>query len=93
MIFGVGLHRKGVWLSDINMEDRLKKSLIGFHAFTGNDYYSSFFSKGKWACWKVLAKNNKFINTFSLMGQTWELDKQVFDELEEFVCLLYGYGQ
>lgn len=41
--FGVGLYRKVVCLGDIEMDENKKKSLIGFHAFTGNDYVSSFF--------------------------------------------------
>ena len=35
-------------LSDIDCE--LESSLLGFHAFTGNDYCSSFFQKGKKTC-------------------------------------------
>ena len=91
--FGVGLNRKGLFLSDIEMEDGLKKCLIGFHAFTGNDYVSSFFRKGKSECWKVVQKNNRFVNTFSLLWQVWELDEQIFVSLEEYVCHLYGYRQ
>ena len=75
------------------MEDGLKKCLIGFHAFTGNDYVSSFFRKGKSECWKVVQKNNRFVNTFSLLGQVWELDEQIFVSLEKYVCHLYGYRQ
>ena len=45
--FGTGMHKKGLTLSDIEMDARKKRCLIGFHAFTGNDYLSSFFRKGK----------------------------------------------
>ena len=45
--FGIGMRRKGLTLSDIKMDARKKRCLIGFHAFTGNDYLSSFFRKGK----------------------------------------------
>ena len=41
--YGTGIHRKGMWLSDVDMPESEKKCLIGFHAFTGNDYISSFF--------------------------------------------------
>ena len=91
--FGVGLHRKGLYLSDIEMEDGFKKCLIGFHAFTGNDYVSSFFRKGESECWKVLQKNNRFVNMFTLLGQEWDLDEQIFVDLEEYVCHVYGYRQ
>ena len=50
---GIGLHRKGIKLSDIEMSIEKKKSLIGFRAFTGNDYISSFFGKSRAACWKI----------------------------------------
>ena len=45
--YGNGKNRKGLWLSDIDLSDDIKKFLLGFHAFTGNDYISSFFRKGK----------------------------------------------
>ena len=47
---GSGNNRKGLWLSDMDMSQDLKQALIGFHSFTGNDYTSSFFRKGKVAC-------------------------------------------
>ena len=45
--YGNGKNRKGLWLSHIDLSDDIKKCLLGFHAFTGNDYISSFFRKGK----------------------------------------------
>ncbi len=89
--FGGGKNRKGLWLGDIDMEVNMKECLIGFHAFTGNDYISSFFRKGKEACWKVLESNPKFCKAFQLLGDTWNLTDSVFALLEEFVCFLYGY--
>ena len=38
-----GKDRKLLRLSDVNMSIQEKRSLIGFHAFTGNDYVSSSF--------------------------------------------------
>ena len=43
-----GKLRKGFWLNQVAIEDQLKRALIGFHSFTGND--SSFFKKGKQMC-------------------------------------------
>ena len=88
--YGNGMHRKGLWLSDIDMSDPMKKCMLGFHAFTGNDYISSFFRRGKAACWKVVKKNPKFIDTFTGLGLSWDLHGELADALEEFVCLLYG---
>ena len=63
--YGTGIHRKGMWLSDVDMPESETKCLIGFHAFTGNDYISSFFQKGKTACWKIVEKNSKFVEVFA----------------------------
>ena len=90
---GTGLYRKGIKLSDIEMSTERKRCLIGFHAFTGNDYISSFLRKGKAACWKVLEKNDKFVSTFTALGSDWNLEQSVIEDLEEFVCLLYGRRQ
>ena len=89
--YGTGIHRKGMWLSDVDMPESEKKCLIGFHAFTGNDYISSFFRKGKTACWKIVEKNSKFVEVFASLGCSWNLQDNVFNGLEEYVCYLYGF--
>ena len=49
--YGNGKLRKSFWLKQINtINKNLKKPLIGFHAFTGNDYVSSLFRNGKKTC-------------------------------------------
>ncbi len=45
--FGTSLHRKGINLAQVEMALEKKRCLIRFHAFTGNDYVSSFFTKRK----------------------------------------------
>ena len=87
---GTGLHRKGIKLSDIEMSTERKRCLIGFHAFTGNDYISSFFRKAKAACWKVLEKNEKFVSTFTALGLDWNLEESMIEDLEEFVSSLWS---
>ena len=62
-----------------------KKALIGFHAFTGNDYVSSFFGKVKLKCWKVLKSDPQFMNAFMLLGSAWEFDDETFKTLEKYV--------
>ena len=52
-----------------------------------------FFRKGKAACWKVVEKNETFISTFTALGSDWNLTEVVINDLEEFVCILYGYRQ
>ena len=38
---------------------------MGMHAFSANDYVSSFFRKEKQAVWKAVTKNTAFIDLFS----------------------------
>ena len=57
---GVGNSRKLIWLGSIDISSSTRNSLLGFHAFTGNDYVSSLFRKGKSVCWKVLQRYSKF---------------------------------
>ena len=52
--YGNGKNRKVVWLNSIDFDDNIRAVLIGFHAFTGNDYDSSFFKRGKQGCFKVM---------------------------------------
>ena len=52
--YGNGKNRKGVWLNSIDFDDNIRAALIGFRAFTGNDYVSSFFKRGKQSCFKVM---------------------------------------
>ena len=48
--YGDGKNRKGVWLNSIHLDDNIRAALIGFHAFSGNDYVSSIFERGKQGC-------------------------------------------
>ncbi|KAG1711251.1 hypothetical protein GQR58_002553 [Nymphon striatum] len=91
--YGKGKLRRGFWLNSISMDDQLKRALIGFHAFTGNDYVSSFFKKGKQMCWKVMKKNQNFVEAFCLLGVNWSVDVNdgIFQVLERYVCTIYGY--
>ena len=65
-----------------------KAALIGFHAFTGNDYVSEFFNKGKGACWKILLNNLRFWRVISEVGRDWLPSDNLIQLPEEFVCLL-----
>ena len=89
--YGNGKNRKGVWLNSIDLDDNIRAALIGFHAFTGNDYVSLFFKRGKQGCFKVMKQCDEFINAFRLLGEKWELNAELIVALESFVCHLYGY--
>ena len=85
-----GKNRKISGLSDEELSTEEKKALTGFHAFTGNDYVSSFFGKGKLKCWKVLKSDPQYMNAFISLCSTWGLDEKTFKTLEKYVCELYG---
>ena len=61
-------------------------SLIRFHAFTGNDYISSFYRKGKATSFKILQGSSKFQSTFATLGNYCDISDDILTKLEEFVC-------
>ena len=92
--YGNGKLRKGFWLNQINtINNNLKKPLVRFHAFTGNDYVSSFYRKGEKRCWKTMKKNQNFVNAFNRLGENWSIDTNniVIATLKKFTCAIYGY--
>ena len=85
-----GDKRKSYRMSDIELEDDIIESLIGFHAFTGNDFVRCFFRKGKNTCYKILESSSRFKSAFSQLGSSWELSDDTFNSLQSFVNRLYG---
>ncbi len=73
------------------MSEEEKKALVWLHAFSGNDYLSSFFRKGKSLCWKALLKKREFVEVFGKLGMENEVTESLLEELQKFVCCLYGY--
>ena len=88
--YNTGNNRKLLHLSNVVMDQPQKSALIGFHSLTGNDYCSSFLRRGKGTCWKILEKQDKFLNLFVRFGDSWLLDEDTLQTLEEYICLLYG---
>lgn len=82
--------RKSYRLGDIELDDEIIESLIGFHAFTGNDFVSSFFKKGKLSCFKVMENDSHFRSAFTQLGSSWDLSDDTYDVLQSFVIKLYG---
>lgn len=58
---------------NVNLTDDLKWALLGFHAFTGNDYISLFFPKEKAISRKKMIKNESSINGFQEFGLSLEI--------------------
>ena len=70
--------------------DNLCRALIGFHAISGCDSVSAFAGKGKKRPFKLLMKSQDYIETFQMLGQSWNLDDDVIVRLEKFTCHMYG---
>ena len=75
------------------MPETLKSALVGFHAFSGNDYISSIFRKSKLICWKKIEKSKKFTEMFVQLGNQWRIDGALQALLEEYVCALFMKGK
>ena len=69
--------------------DTLSVSLIGYHAFSGNDAISAFAGKGKLIGYNILKKKTEFQETFCQLGQTEHLNENLFNRLDKFVCKMY----
>ena len=87
---GTGSGRKVIQPSLCELSSDERTALIGFHSFTGNDYVSSFFRKGKKTCWKTAKRKPEFMKFFSELGRSLEIDGNMKRSAEAYVCALYG---
>ena len=88
-----GKYRKNVRISKCDLSDLKKKALLGLHAITGCDQISSFFCMGKVTCWKILKKNRHLLQGFVKIGSEREPSDKPLQNMEEFVCRLYGKNE
>ena len=65
-------------------------ALLGLHAFTGCDSTSAFKQVGKIKPNKVLDRNPRYTESFAMLGESWEVDESLYNELEAFTCRMYG---
>ncbi|KAG1668544.1 hypothetical protein GQR58_017833 [Nymphon striatum] len=70
-----------------------KRSLLGVYCFTGCDTVSAFAGKGKLKALKLLQEEREFVAAFSRLGLSWDVDNNLVNELQKFVCRLYGQKQ
>ena len=70
---------------------RYCESLLGLYVFTGEDANCAFKGKGKVNPLKKLLKKPRFHDSFCRLGEKWEVETSLVDDLEEFVCFMYGY--
>ena len=87
---GTGSGRKILQPSLCELTLQERSAVIGFHAFTGNDYTSSFFRKGKKTCWKIAKRNPDFMDFFTNLGRSNDVDDELLSSAEAYVCSLYG---
>ena len=88
---GTGKARKILDMSTSGLGDTEKKALAGLHAFSGNDYVSSFYKQGKKKMWSKVKKNDSYLELFENYGSSDRLSVQDNNRLEKFVCDLYGF--
>ena len=89
--YGNGKNRKDICLAVIIMNENEKDALLGFHAFSGNDYIPEFFRKGKSSGWKCMVKTETFVQLFADFIKSWELEESNLLLLKKFLYNLYGY--
>ena len=66
----------------------LCKALPGFHAFTGSDYTSAFFQKGKLKPFSYLSASDEFQNAFANLSEH-RPGARTLEVLKKFLCKLY----
>ena len=66
---GTGKNRKIIYMSTAGLSVLECQALAGIHAFSGNDYISSFFRK--------VRSNQQFLETFVNLGRRNELCKKL----------------
>ena len=77
-------------ITEIAKNIKIIKTLPGIFAFTRNDYALAFFKKGKMQPIQLMQKNEKFVDTFTNLGD-FPLNTDKLDVLEKFTCYLYGH--
>eukprot|EP00794_Sanderia_malayensis_P017402 gene17402-19145_t len=65
-------------------------ALPSLHAFSGNDYTSSFHGIGKAKALKVMQDSPECMDVFMRLGGNPTFVTSLFDLLEKYVCTLYG---
>ena len=85
---GTGKYRRILHLNESDMTAKQQKALIGYHAFTGNDYVSSFLTETK-RTWTIIQNNEELLNLFGKLSEG-NLTEDLYKGLEKFVCTIYN---
>lgn len=65
-------------------------ALLALHALSGCDYTSAFIHKGKLRPLALLQKSGEYQEAFKKLGNADKVEQDVVNQLEAFVCALYG---
>ena len=86
---GSGNKRRLLNITEIAGElgDQYCQCLIGLYVFTGEDANFAFKGKGKVTPLKKLEKRPRYQASFQRLGDNWDLDNELVDQLEN----MYGY--
>ena len=84
--------REIVGMSDAEIEEDNRNALIGFHAFTGCDYTSSFFHSSKTKSWKTMNSKSRFKEVMTRLGENGFVHDDLCRTLGGFACTMYGGG-
>ena len=87
---GTGKSRKLLNLSLSNLSHDTKQALLGLHAFSGNDYVSAFFRKGKTALWSIVKDSALHRDAFVELGTENYASDHLKRVLEALVCHISG---
>ena len=87
---GTGAGRKIVQMSDVEIEEDNRNSLIGFHVFTMCDYIFSFLHIGKTASLKTMNHKSRFKEVMTRLGENDSVDDDLCRTLGKFVSTMCG---
>ena len=62
---------------------------IGLNAFTGCDTVSAFASRRKLSALKPMEIDIADLDTFSQVGQSWDVQPQLSEKVKQFTCRMY----
>ena len=68
--------------------DEILHAMLGLHALSGCDSVSGFYGKVKGA--KLLFTEKTYQETFGELGMQHDLSENLFNEVQKYVCHLYG---
>ena len=84
------LQRREKILGAIQLTEEYCLALVGTHAFSGDDYISSFSSETKKKCWNIHERFPELFTCFKTLGRSQERHEDLFAQLEEFVCFVHS---